>query len=890
MLTVRTRLALIAVVAIGALLSLVAVNASRAWEQQTNLRNDSATGRLGGEASLPLFSGAQTERKLTAAYMTKPTPEAKKALDKQRRKTDKGIASFRHLSGSKLKVEQRHKYAYVKRVYKQLDKLDGIRDQADKQAGKVDDVVGYYSGIISRLIEFYQELSAMDDGDLALETRPLVGLFWASDALAMEDTLIAEARAAGHMSARHRTAFAEAYGTQRVMYQRWIAPYLPAKDKATYDKITDSGAWRQKKRVEYAIVNARTLEPKDSASQSAADGNSTDGDSSSAHTSKVASSGSALPNATRTWDDTYQQLAQQIGALNLSRTQGLLQHGFQRADQIRTQALWQMGGSVAAILVIALLIIGIIRSITSRLRTLQDSTERSARKLPEVVQQLQDGQSIDIDTEFPQPRPRRDEFAHLEVAFTAAQRTAAEQAVAQVGDRQGFAGFVSATSARSVNLVERSLDLLEELQKKHGEDIPLLRDLIHVDRASVAVRRHLDNMQTLASRGYAEPYTDPKALVDLVNDAAVETDDPERVSNQITAHTWVKPGVVNGVIHVVAALLDNALGFSPSTVTVTSASPVHGTAVEVEDMGTGMSDEEYADANAKLATPPTFLDMAHNQDGRLGLFVVGQLSRRYGLSVQLRRSVYRGTVAVVMLPQDVQCEPDDATHPQPRTPDSSPPQGEATPQGGEAPRGGGTSQEYAAPQAQPGPRLVPDPQPTAHVPPDVRAPLPQRASRERGDQPEQGGSPEQPARQEGAPHAAAQPTVPAQARGLIQLPARTRRPGQAADSSTGWTPETPAQESAPPRPPAASEQTDPAAPPLPRRAPQTHLAPELAEPAAAPTPYRPENDATPEQVAASWGAYQRGTRAAEQHPDHGPHAPHGPYAPYAPYDEEDENR
>ncbi|WPB96059.1 hypothetical protein [Streptomyces malaysiensis] len=75
-----------------------------------------------------------------------------------------------------------------------------------------------------KMIEFYQELSAMDDPQLTLETRPLVGLFWTSDGLSQEDILIAEARASGPITAEHRIAFARAYSTQRVVHERWSAP------------------------------------------------------------------------------------------------------------------------------------------------------------------------------------------------------------------------------------------------------------------------------------------------------------------------------------------------------------------------------------------------------------------------------------------------------------------------------------------------------------------------------------------------------------------------------------------------------------------------------------------------------------------------------------------
>lgn len=85
----------------------------------------------------------------------------------------------------------------------------------------------------------------MDDARLTAETRPLVGLFWASEGLSQQDMLIPRARARGRMTAGERTAFAEAYGTQKVVYERWIAPYLPARDRTAYERIVTSDAWKK---------------------------------------------------------------------------------------------------------------------------------------------------------------------------------------------------------------------------------------------------------------------------------------------------------------------------------------------------------------------------------------------------------------------------------------------------------------------------------------------------------------------------------------------------------------------------------------------------------------------------------------------------------------------
>ena len=106
------------------------------------------------------------------------------------------------------------------------------------------------------------------------------------------------------------------------------------------------------------------------------------------------------------------------------------------------------------------------------------------------------------------------------------------------------------------------------------------------------------------------------------------------------------------IAHLLAELLENATHFSnPDTRVVVSASVTgHGVDVTVTDYGLGMSPEEIADANEKIAHPPV-AEIAVSQ--RLGLFVVGRLASRLGATVELRRGRAAGTVVAVALPSSV---------------------------------------------------------------------------------------------------------------------------------------------------------------------------------------------------------------------------------------------
>ena len=87
---------------------------------------------------------------------------------------------------------------------------------------------------------------------------------------------------------------------------------------------------------------------------------------------------------------------------------------------------------------------------------------------------------------------------------------------------------------------------------------------------------------------------------------------------------------------------------------VTGAADGHGYLVEITDRGLGMTDEELAWANQRLAGRSRAADpSAHAAGDRLGLVVVGRLARRNGFDVRLGRSPAGGVSAIVRVPAAV---------------------------------------------------------------------------------------------------------------------------------------------------------------------------------------------------------------------------------------------
>jgi signal transduction histidine kinase len=109
------------------------------------------------------------------------------------------------------------------------------------------------------------------------------------------------------------------------------------------------------------------------------------------------------------------------------------------------------------------------------------------------------------------------------------------------------------------------------------------------------------------------------------------------------------------LVHLLAELLDNAAAFSPpaAPVVVTGAADGDGYRIEVTDRGLGMTGQELAWANQRLAgdAAPEVGDQAAGD--RLGLPIVARLARGHGFAVWLGPSPEGGVTATVRLPATV---------------------------------------------------------------------------------------------------------------------------------------------------------------------------------------------------------------------------------------------
>jgi len=176
-----------------------------------------------------------------------------------------------------------------------------------------------------------------------------------------------------------------------------------------------------------------------------------------------------------------------------------------------------------------------------------------------------------------------------------------------------------------------------------------LADLFRLDHLTTRMRRHAESLIVLSGAVPGRGWRDPVPMVDILRAAVAEVEEYVRVDVTSESDDLVAGSAVSDVIHLIAELVENAAVFSPpnTRIEVRAERVGRGLVAEVEDRGLGLSPGELDDINARLASLAEF-DLAHSE--QLGLFVVSRLAARHAIKVSLRRSVYGGTTAVVLMP------------------------------------------------------------------------------------------------------------------------------------------------------------------------------------------------------------------------------------------------
>ncbi|GAA3390460.1 nitrate- and nitrite sensing domain-containing protein [Streptomyces roseoviridis] len=325
------------------------------------------------------------------------------------------------------------------------------------------------------------------------------------------------------------------------------------------------------------------------------------------------------------------------------------------AGDAQTDA-WVNGGIVVIALLAAFILAGMMARQMSRsmseLRTAAFSI--AEQRLPMLVDQLSRTEPGRVDTRVqPIPIDSQDEIGEVARAFDQVHREAVRLAAEQAMLRGNVNAIFTNLSRRNQSLIEGQLTLITDLENNEA-DPDQLENLFKLDHLATRMRRNGENLLVLAGEEPGRRWDQPVPLVDVMRAASSEVEQYERIELAGVPDAEIHGQAVTDLVHLLAELLENATTFSsPQTkVRVTATRLPDGRVmVEIHDKGIGLTAEDFADINHKLANPPT-VDAAVSQ--RMGLFVVGRLADRHGIRVQLRPSGEQaGTTSLVMLPDAI---------------------------------------------------------------------------------------------------------------------------------------------------------------------------------------------------------------------------------------------
>jgi signal transduction histidine kinase len=619
--SIRLRMILVVLVP---LLALILVYGYAVAGQVSTARGLANAGKISGTTITPVTDAMMSlnaERAAAAQYLTSRSSQALAAYKLDQAATDKQF----------LVVKTVTKSGPVTANATALDKADAatfVRDDDGALQALRSEVAG---GKIGRTAAINAYSAIMTDGlrvaeqsleetyvsqSLAITARAEASLYGAEMIALEENDIYSGDAATGQMPAADQKEFAQLAGLRQYL----VADAVPQLDAEA------SGLLRQQ--VPAGLSAALTSQE---------------------DTIIAAPAGSKPAVPLTTWQPTADSYATHLEVV-LTKSPAWIQSQVTSSAR-RALTTLIVAASIGLLAVIASIVFSLLmgRRLMRRLTGLrQAALELAHDRLPSVMQRLRDGETVDVDAEAPVAEAGVDEIDQVHQAFNTVHRVAVAAAVDETNLRRGINQVFRNLARRSQALLHRQLGLLDGMERR-AEEPDQLEDLFRIDHLTTRMRRHAEGLIVLAGDSPGRSWRQPVTFIDVLRAAVAEVEDYQRVRVEARSKSALAGPAVADVVHLLAELIENAAVYSPPNTVVRVQGELvgRGFCVEVEDRGLGMTDEELAELNRKLASIPAF-DLSGSD--RLGLFVAGRLAHRHGISIALRSSIYGGTTAVVIIP------------------------------------------------------------------------------------------------------------------------------------------------------------------------------------------------------------------------------------------------
>ncbi|MBO4260785.1 sensor histidine kinase, partial [Streptomyces griseorubiginosus] len=316
-----------------------------------------------------------------------------------------------------------------------------------------------------------------------------------------------------------------------------------------------------------------------------------------------------------------------------------------------------VGAGAGAVLLVVAVAVAAHAVQTARLtrRRLEALTADTGRLLQDRIRQSAefDQERVRLTEELTRERARlAAEYTRDRARLAAENERLAEQARRAEHDRSAALAATANAASRMQALATGTLADLRAMEERHSDE-DVLADLLHLDHRTAQAGRLADSVAVLAGARSGRRWARPIAMESILRGAMGRISGYQRVRVHSASEAAVAGHAAEGVMHALAELLDNAASFSPPTaeVHVYVEEVPAGVIVSVEDSGLVMSDVQLR--RAEKAVSGDTEGLGGLSGTRLGLAVVGRLSRKHGLKVSYRPSARGGTGVLLLVPQDI---------------------------------------------------------------------------------------------------------------------------------------------------------------------------------------------------------------------------------------------
>jgi signal transduction histidine kinase len=582
--------------------------------------------------AVPALASLQQERRLSVAYLAKPSTDIQELLD-QRRQTDQRLSALRTVADSALANAPESIVTRWQAFAVYLDQLPSIRSTVDSRSAAGRGVYDFYNNVLDAATSLF-DTQARVVPDVTATQGGIAGVeaFRASDLMSRAGSTIDGAFGSRTLSQQGFLDFVRMVGAYHSALTN-AAPHWRPSVRNRYESLTASNTWKELTAAENALIT------------------------SGAWLSGVPR---GLPVNAAQWSALTRQISDELVGLTTAQAEEVA------AEALRTGNNQLLTASLGSLVALAIAVAAIMwairqsqvlvdRALSIRLARLgQDAATIVDERLPAIMERLRRRDKVDLGVELRATDYGSDEIGQVAAVINRSLQAAAGAAVDEAKARAAGMIMLMGVARRPQRPLQRGLKVIEDLQNRTGDE-DRLAELFDVHHQLAQTRRFLENLVILAGGQIGRRFANPVPIRRALLAAFAEAQHYQRITLRRAPDVALLGPSVAGTIHVLAELLDNALAFSPPTTTVwvTCYEVERGVVVEIEDSGVGMLPEVLERANELLATAPT-PDVTALKDGQqVGLHVVAELAKRDGIQVSLRTSAYGGVLTIVLLPKRI---------------------------------------------------------------------------------------------------------------------------------------------------------------------------------------------------------------------------------------------